>query len=68
MNYSQLVLNVQILKQIKEGEKPLVNETEKVDLDYLADYFNNLILNIDRDRHKSHEPVIYYRICVEVNK
>lgn len=53
MTYEQLALNRYVLEQVKEGKKPSISKSQKVDLDYLANHYDNVIKNIERDLIRS---------------
>jgi len=69
MTYGQLALLRHVIEQVKEGKTILVSNTEKVDLDYLGNYFDNLLLNIEKEK-KRNSKVIYqnFILGIEVNK
>lgn len=69
MTYGQLALLRYVLCDVKEGKKPSISNNEKVDLDYLANFFNNLILNIEEEK-KRNSKVKYqnFILGIEVNK
>lgn len=52
MNLSQLALNRYVVEEVKEGKKPSVSNDEKVDLDYLATYWDNIISMAEREKQK----------------
>jgi len=67
MTYSQLGLLRHVLENVKEGKLPgIASNDEKVDLDYLANYFDNLILEVEKEKGKTH--FLAFRLNVEVNK
>jgi len=66
MRYSQLASLRHLLENIKEGKLPEITNNEKVDLDYLANYFDNLILEVEKEKGKTH--FLAFRLNVEVNK
>lgn len=69
MRYSQLALNRYVLEEVKEGRMPVIELKEKIDLDYMADYYNNLISNIEKDRKKNPKAELQsFVMVVEVNK
>ncbi len=49
MTYGQLALLRYVIEQVKEGKKPSVSNDQKVDLDYLANHYDNVISDIERD-------------------
>jgi len=69
MTYSQLALLRHVLEQVKEGKLPEITNAEKVDLDYMANYYNNLILDIEREKKKNSKAELQsFVMVVEVNK
>jgi len=69
MTYSQLALLRHILEQVKEGKLPEITNDEKVDLDYMANYYDNLILDIEREKKKNSKAELQsFVMVVEVNK
>ena len=69
MRYSQLALNRFVLEEVKEGRMPAITNNEKVDLDYMAGYYNNLILDIEKDKKKGSKAELQnFVMVVEVNK
>ena len=53
MNYEQLALNRYVLEQLKEGKTPSISDSQKVDLDYLANHYDNVITEIEKDMKKN---------------
>ena len=49
MTYEQLALNRYVLEQVNEGKKPSISHRQKVDLDYLANLYDNVITDLERD-------------------
>ena len=49
MTYGQLALNRYVLEQVKESKKPSISNSQKVDLDYLANHYDNVITKIEGD-------------------
>ena len=69
MTHSQLALLRHVLEQVKEGKLPEITNNEKVDLDYMANYYNNLISDIERDKKKNSKAELQsFVMVVEVNK
>jgi len=69
MTYRQLALLRHVLEQIKGGKLPEITNAEKVDLDYLENYYDNLISNIERDKKKNNKAEWQnFVMVVEVNK
>ena len=71
MTYGQLALIRYVLEQVKEGKKPSISNSQKVDLDDMGNYFDNLVTDIKKNKKigkvKDGE-AIAYRLLVEVNK
>jgi len=69
MTYRQLALLRHVLEQVKNGKLPEITNAEKVDLDYLANYYDNLILDIEREKKKNSKVEWQnFVMVVEVNK
>ena len=69
MTYTQLALLRHVLEQVKEGKLPEITNAEKVDLDYMANYYNNLISDIEREKKKNSKAELQsFVMVVEVNK
>ena len=69
MTYSQLALLRHVLEQVKDGKLPEITNAEKVDLDYMANYYDNLISDIERDKKKNSKAELQsFVMVVEVNK
>jgi len=69
MTYTQLALIRHVLEQVKNGKLPEITNTEKVDLDYLENYYNNLISNIEKEKKKNSKVEWQnFVMIVEVNK
>jgi len=69
MTYTQLALLRHVLEQVKEGKLPEITNAEKVDLDYLENYYDNLISDIERDKKKNSKAELQsFVMVVEVNK
>ena len=69
MTYSQLALLRHVLEQMKEGKLPEITNAEKVDLDYMANYYDNLITDIEREKKKNSKAELQsFVMVVEVNK
>lgn len=52
MNLKQLALNRYVIEQVKEGKTPSISNDEKVDLDYIANYWDNIISMADKEVKK----------------
>jgi len=69
MTYAQLALNRYILEEIKNGRMPSITDNEKVDLDYMANYYDNLITDIEKEKKKNSKAELQnFVMVVEVNK
>ncbi|MBA7548249.1 hypothetical protein ES705_40699 [subsurface metagenome] len=68
MTYTELFLLKELLTDIKEGKEIKIDHSTKVMLAEPENYFKNLIADIDKKKIKSKEPVMYYRLAIEVNK
>jgi len=69
MTYSQLALLRHVLEQVKDGKLPEITNAEKVDLDYMANYYDNLITDIEREKKKNSKAELQsFVMVVEVNK
>jgi len=69
MTYSQLALLRYILENARDGKMPDISDDEKVDLDYMANYYDNLITDIERDKKKNSKAELQsFVMVVEVNK
>ena len=69
MTYSQLALLRHVLENVKEGKLPEITNNEKVDCDYMANYYNNLISDIERNKKKNSKAELQsFVMGVEVNK
>ena len=69
MTYSQLALLRHVLEQVKAGKLPEITNAEKVDLDYMANYYDNLITDIEREKKKNSKAELQsFVMVVEVNK
>ena len=66
MTYTQLALLRHVLEQVKDGKLPEITNAEKVDLDYLENYYNNLISEVEKEKGKTH--FLAFRLNIEVNK
>jgi len=68
MTYTELFLLKELLTDIKEGKEIKIDHSTKVMLAEPENYFKNLIADIDKKKIKSREPVMFYRLAIEVNK
>lgn len=54
---------------MKEGRNPTVSNGEKVDLDYLQNYFDNIISDVEKNKKMGKVKeggVVAYRLLIEV--
>jgi len=69
MTYTQLALNRYILEEVKNGKLPSITDNEKIDLDYMANYYDNLITDIEREKKKKSKAELQsFVMVIEVNK
>jgi len=68
MTYKELFAVTDLLNDIREGREIKIHHDTRVDLAEVENYFKNLIADIDKKKVKSKEPVMYYRLAIEVNK
>jgi len=69
MTEGQLALVRYILEQVKEGKTPSVSNDEKVDLDSTTNYFDNLLLDVEKQKKKGkikNGEGIAYRLLIEI--
>ena len=69
MHLQQLALNRYVIEQIKEGKKPSVSNNEKVDLDYLTNYWDNIISEIEKEiKKKPSIKGVTFKLYVEIKE
>jgi len=68
MTYRELFAVADLLNDIREGREIKINHNTRVDLAEVENYFKNLITDIDKKKIKSKEPVMFYKLAIEVNK
>ena len=68
MTYKELFAITDLLNDIREGREIKINNNTKVDLAEVENYFKNLITDIDKKKVRSKDPVMFYRLAIEVNK
>ena len=68
MTYKELFAVTDLLNDIREGREIKIHHDTRVDLAEVENYFKNLIADIDKKKIKSKEPVMFYRLAIEVNK
>ena len=69
MTYRQLALIRHVLNEMKEGRNPTVSNNEKVDLDYLHNYFDNIISDVEKNKKTGKVKeggAVAYRLLIEV--
>ena len=55
-----------VLEQVKEGKLPSITNNEKVDLDNVARYFDNILLDVEKVKKGSKDNVVMYQLRIEV--
>jgi len=71
MTNKQLVLINHVLEQVKEGKKPSISNSDKVDLDDVVVYFGNLLLDVDKQIKRGkvrNGEGIAYRLLIEIKE
>lgn len=68
MTYKELFAVTDLLNDIREGREIKINNNTRVDLAEVENYFKNLIADIDKKKRRSKDPVMFYRLAIEVNK
>ena len=68
MTYKELFAVTDLLNDIREGREIKIHNNTRVDLMEVENYFKNLIADIDKRKVGSKEPIMYYRLAIEVNK
>ncbi|GAH55068.1 unnamed protein product [marine sediment metagenome] len=68
MTYRELFAVTDLLNDIREDREIKIHHNTKVDLAEVENYFKNLIADINKKKVRSKEPVMYYRLAIEVNK
>ena len=68
MTYKELFAVTDLLNDIREGREIKIHHDTKIDLAAAENSFKNLIADINKKKVKSKEPVMYYRLAIEVNK
>ena len=69
MTYGQLALVRHLLNEVKEGRNPTISIKEKVDLDYLHNYFDNIISDVEKNKKMGKVKeggAVAYRLLIEV--
>jgi len=68
MTYKELFAVTDLLNDIREGREIKINNNTRVDLAEVENYFKNIISDIDKKKTRSKDPVMYYRLAIEVNR
>ena len=68
MTYRELFAVTDLLNDIREGREIKIHHDTKIDLAAAENHFKNIIADIDRQKRKSNEEVMYYKLAIEVNK
>ena len=68
MTYKELFAVTDLISDICDGREINVNNNTKIDLAEVENVFKNIIADVDKRKVKSKEPVMYYRLAIEVNK
>ena len=69
MTHGQLELLKYVIGQVKEGKNPSISNDQKVDLDDMGLYFNNLTLDVVKQKKRGRVrkgDTIAYRLIIEV--
>jgi len=69
MTHGQLELLKYVIGQVKEGKNPSISNDQKVDLDDMGMYFNNLALDVVKQKKRGKVrmgDIIAYRLIIEV--
>lgn len=70
MTEGELTLAKHILEQVKEGKEFTMSKEDKVDLDSVTDYLNNLLLDIEKakKRGKAKGNIITYQLNIVIGR
>ena len=71
MTHGQLELLKYVIGQVKEGKNPSISNDQKVDLDDMGMYFNNLALDVVKQKKRGKVRMgdtIAYRLTIEVKQ
>jgi len=68
MTYRELFAVTDLLNDIRVGRGIKIHRDTKIDLAAAENHFKNIIADIDRQKRKSNEEVMYYKLAIEVNK
>lgn len=68
MTYKGLFAVTELISDICDGKEIKFNNDSKVDLAEAGNLFSNILIDVNKKKVKSKEPVMYYRLAIEVNK
>ena len=68
MRYSGLFAVTDLLGDIRQGKEIKPNHDTKVELAEIENFLKNLIADIDKDKVRSNEEIMFYRLRIEVRK
>ncbi|MBA7590549.1 hypothetical protein ES708_32674 [subsurface metagenome] len=68
MTYKELFAVTDLLNDIREGREIKINNNTRVDLAAVENHFKNIISDINKKKIKSKEPIMFYRLAIEVSK
>jgi len=68
MTYKELLAVADLLNDIREGREIKINNNTRVNLAAAENHFKNMISDIDKKKIKSKDPIMFYRLAIEVNK
>jgi len=68
MTYRELFAVTDLLNDIREGREIKINHNTRIDLATVENHFKNIISDINKKKIKSKDPVMFYRLAIEVNK
>lgn len=70
MTEGELALANYILEQVKESKEVKMGNNEKVGLDSVTDYFNNLLLDIEKNkkRGKAKGQIVTYQLNIVIGR
>jgi len=68
MTYKELFAVTDLLNDIREGREIKIHPDTKIDLAEAENVFKNIISDIDKQKKKSNEKVMFYKLAIEVNK
>jgi len=68
MTYKELFAVADLLNDIRGGREIKIHHDTKIDLAAAENHFKNIIADIDRQKRKSNEKIMFYKLAIEVNK